>query len=71
MGPVVEQLAVANAGAVKVVKVNVDDNPVTATKYGIDSIPTIMLFKDGKVMNRFVGLQPKARLQQALEQARN
>ena len=71
VGPVVEELAAANAGTLKVAKVNVDNNPATAQKYGIDSIPTIMLFKDGQVVDRFVGLHSKAKLQQALERATN
>jgi thioredoxin 1 len=67
--PVLEQLAGENAGAIKVVKVNVDESPQTAAGYGISSIPTIMLFKDGQVVERFIGVQPKYRLQDAISQA--
>jgi thioredoxin len=50
-----------------VVKLNVDDNPQTAAKYGIMSIPTLILFKNGAVAKQVVGALPKARLQQELE----
>ena len=69
VGPVLDQLATENADTLKVVKVNVDDSPNTAAGYGISSIPTIMLFKDGQVVDRFVGVQPKNRLQEAISQA--
>ena len=70
IGPVVEQLAGENAGSAKVVKLNVDDAPNSAQSYGVSSIPTLMVFKDGEVVDRFVGVQPKARLQQAIDAAK-
>ena len=70
VGPVVEQLAAENAGSIKVAKMNVDDSPTTAAGYGISSIPTLMIFKDGQVVDRFVGIQPKNRLQDAIDQAK-
>lgn len=69
VGPVVEELAAANAGSIKVGKLNVDDSPETAAGYGISSIPTLMIFKDGQVVDRFVGVQSKNRLQSAIDQA--
>jgi thioredoxin 1 len=69
LAPVLDQLATENAASLKVVKVNVDDSPGIASGYGISSIPTVMLFKDGQVVDRFVGVQPKSRLQEAISQA--
>ena len=69
IAPAVEQLAVENAGSVKVGKVNIDENPGVAQQYGISSIPTLLIFKDGNVVNRLIGAQPKFRLQQALDAA--
>ena len=69
IGPVVEELASENQGAVKVAKINIDESPNTATTYGVSSIPTLMVFKGGEVVDRFVGIQPKKRLQEALDQA--
>ena len=69
VGPIVEQLAAERANSVKVAKLNVDEGPRLAAAYGIDSIPTLMIFKDGKVVDRFVGVQPKAVLQRALDRA--
>jgi thioredoxin 1 len=70
IAPVVEQLAGENHGAVKVAKLNVDDAPLSAQNYGVSSIPTLMIFKDGEVIDKFVGVQPKARLQQAIDAAK-
>jgi thioredoxin 1 len=69
LAPIVDQLAAENAAAIKVGKVNVDDSPSTAASYGISSIPTLMLFKDGEVVDRFVGVQSKNRLQEAIDLA--
>ncbi len=70
VGPVVEELATENAGSARVAKVNIDDNQTLATNYQVSSIPTLMIFKGGEVVDRFVGVQPKNRLQQALDQAK-
>jgi thioredoxin 1 len=70
IAPIVEELAAENAGAVQVGKVNIDDSPNTAANYGVSSIPTLMIFKNGEVVDRFVGVQPKKRLQEALDQAK-
>jgi len=69
IAPVVEELAAENAGSLKVAKVNVDNSPNTAAGYGVNSIPTLMIFKNGQVVDRFVGVQPKSRLQDAIDQA--
>ena len=69
IAPVVEQLAGENADTLKVAKINVDDSPSTAASYGVSSIPTLMLFKGGEVVDRFVGVQPKTRLQEAINQS--
>ena len=70
IGPVIEQLAGENAGSAKVVKLNVDEAPNSAQSYGVSSIPTLMVFKGGEVVDTFVGVQSKARLQQALNAAK-
>ena len=70
IAPVVEQLAGENDGSAKVVKLNVDDAPMSAQNYGVSSIPTIMVFKGGEVVDRFVGVQPKTRLQEAIDAAK-
>jgi thioredoxin 1 len=69
IAPVVEELAVENVGKVKIGKVNVDESPNTAASYSVSSIPTLILFKNGKVVEQFVGMQPKKRLQEAITQA--
>jgi len=69
IAPVVEELASENQGVAKVAKVNIDDSPSTAATYGVSSIPTLMLFKGGEVVDRFVGVQPKKRLQDAIDPA--
>lgn len=68
VAPVVEELAKENVGTLKVTKINIDDSPNTATTYGISSIPTLMIFKGGEIAERFVGVQPKKRLQEAIDQ---
>lgn len=62
MGPVIEAIAEEFAGKAKVGKVNVDEEQEYASKYGIMSIPTIMIFKDGEVVEHSVGVQQKADL---------
>ncbi|MCE9556228.1 MAG: thioredoxin [Planctomycetes bacterium] len=70
IAPMVEELANENKGTIKVTKINIDDNPEAAQNYGVSSIPTLMIFKDGEVVERMVGVQPKSRLQQALDEAK-
>jgi thioredoxin 1 len=69
IGPVVEQLATECASWAKVGKINIDENNDLAATYGVSSIPTLMVFKGGEVVDRFVGVQPKNRLHDALTQA--
>ena len=70
IAPVVEELAGENAGSVKIGKINIDNSPGAAQNYGVSSIPTLMIFKGGEVIERFVGVQPKRRLQEALDAAK-
>ncbi len=63
IGPALEELSEEYAGRVKIVKVNVDDNPATPAQMGIRGIPALFLFKDGQVVSNKVGAAPKAALQ--------
>ena len=69
VGPTIEELAEQYEGAVKVGKLNIDENPQAPSDFGISSIPAVLLFKDGKVVETLVGVQPKERYETALEQA--
>jgi thioredoxin 1 len=68
--PVIEQVAQENAGSIKVGKVNVDDNQDVALKYGIMGLPTLMLFKNGDVIQKITGAPAKPRLQQMLDEVK-
>jgi thioredoxin 1 len=70
IGPVIEELAAENAGSFKVGKVNVDENSGLAMNYNVASIPAIMIFSGGRLVQQFMGVQPKAKLQQALDEAK-
>ena len=63
IGPVVEELAEKFKDSVKIMKLNVDENQKTAVNYGVRSIPTLLLFKEGKVLDTLIGLVPKERLE--------
>ncbi len=67
IGPLIEELAPNYEGKATIAKVNVDDNPGIAQRYGITSIPTLMMFKDGKLVDRAVGAMPKGELQKFIE----
>ena len=66
IAPALEEIAGAMNGKVKILKLNVDENPATATKYGVMSIPTLILFKDGEPAAAAVGAMPKSMLEERL-----
>ncbi len=66
-GPIVEELAAEMSGKAKIGKLNVDQNPAVAEKYGVMSIPTILIIKGGEVKNTLVGLQGKETLKGELD----
>ena len=59
VGPIIEELASSYLGKIKVGKLNTDENPAIATRYGVMSIPTILLFQNGEIVDRVVGAVPK------------
>ncbi len=68
IAPMIDELASENP-SVKIGKVNIDDNPGVAQRFGINSIPTLLMFKGGEIAESFVGVRPKTALQEALDQA--
>ena len=69
IGPSVEQLATEYAGKAKVFKLDVDSDPMIASHYGVMSIPALLVFKGGKVVDQMVGAAPKATIAQLIERA--
>jgi thioredoxin 1 len=69
IGPTVEALAVQYRDQIKVAKVNIDDHPKTAATYGVMSIPTLLLFKEGKLLDTLIGLVSKDRLEAFIRKA--
>ena len=67
IAPIVDQLATELAGRVRVVKLNVDDNPQTAARFDLRSIPTLLVLKAGREVDRLVGVQPKQEIVRRLE----
>ncbi len=67
IGPVIDELATEYKGKIKVGKVDTDANQNTAVKYSVQSIPTIMLFKDGQVVKRWIGVTPKKDFKAAMD----
>jgi len=64
--PTIEELASEFQGKVRIGKLNTDDNPQTASGFGISAIPTVLLFKGGTIVDRFVGVTPKAKMSASL-----
>lgn len=71
LAPTVEELATEMAGRVKVGKLNIDENPGTANRFGVRSIPTLLVLKGGKEVDRLVGVQPKQEIRRRLENVLN
>jgi thioredoxin 1 len=69
LAPTIEAIAEQFEGRADVAKLDIDQNPETAAAYGIRSIPTVLIFRDGQIVDRIVGVQPRARYEQALEAA--
>lgn len=69
IAPIVEELAESYSGRVKIGKVNVDENQSTPGQYGVRGIPTLVLFKDGKVVDQLVGAVPRNQLEALLDKA--
>ena len=71
IGPTIEELSAEIAGTFRVGKVNVDDNNKIAMTYNVSSIPTIMIFNSGRLVQQFMGVQSKVKLQQALDELKS
>ena len=69
VGPIMDQLAAESNGRYRIAKLNVDENPITASRYQIASIPTMLIFKDGALIDRIVGAQPKQAIAERLSRA--
>ena len=68
IGPVVEEIAADLGDKIKFTKCNVDDNPATPVKYGIRSIPTLILFNNGDIVDKIIGMVAKSKLEEMLNQ---
>lgn len=69
IAPVLDQLAAESQGRYRIAKLNVDENPQTASRFQISSIPTMLIFKDGKLIDRLIGAQPKQAIAERLQLA--
>lgn len=69
LSPVVDKISENYNGKVKFMKLNVDENPVTSNMYGVSSIPTLLLFKDGKALGKIVGFRPQNQIESAIDGA--
>jgi thioredoxin 1 len=70
IAPMIDELAAENVGGVKIGKVNIDDNQQSAMNYGVEAIPTLIIFKSGQPVQRFQGIPTKSRVQEALDAAK-
>ena len=71
IAPVIEQLAMELSGRVRVAKLNIDENPLTANRFNVRSIPTMLVLKAGQEVDRIVGVQPKAEIARRLQRTMN
>lgn len=69
VGPLVDEISTERAASLDVFKLNVDDNPDVAMRYGVNSIPTLLVFSGGEEVGRVVGALPKARIEAAIDEA--
>jgi thioredoxin 1 len=69
IAPMIDELAAEYAGTIKIGKLNIDESPGIAQEYKVFSIPTLVVFRNGEDVQRFVGVQPKARIKEALDAA--
>jgi thioredoxin 2 len=69
IAPILEELAVELAGRIRIAKLNIDENPQTAGRFNVRSIPTLLIFKGGREIDRLVGVLPKAEIRRRLERA--
>ena len=67
LSPIVDEVAAAQEGKVKVVKINIDEEPELAQQYGVMSIPTLLVFKNGRAVSRSVGVKPRSAVEQLLK----
>ena len=71
IAPILDQLAAESAGRYRIAKLNVDENPQVASRFNIASIPTMLIFKDGQLIDRLIGAQPKQVIAERLQHASN
>jgi thioredoxin 2 len=67
IAPALEQIATEMAGRVKVAKLNIDENPIATTRFNVHSIPTLLVLREGREVDRIVGVQPKSEITRRLE----
>ena len=69
IGPVLEEISVEKEGSLSIVKLNIDENPLTPQKYNVRGIPTLLIFKNGEVIAEKMGALPKSQLESWIEQS--